>query len=208
MIRIEPYKNMNAAIQALDNGGRFYKIQTKANDGIIDESELENVGGTFKDKQEMILFLQMSLMKLEESDKTAILSKFDNELKSTYENHKPRELKPHQVSLRGKLSSNAIIKGFPKLIDPKSDFEGSIMFPVSGGNTTTLVMIPLTEEYDVYEVKDEQSLKPFLVAHLKNIEKLPNKRMIIGGIIKEMKITDDEDEGEKRFLEAVYYFED
>ena len=69
MKKIEPYRNINDAISNLDNGGRFYNILTKADDGIISKSELGKVGGIFNDKQQMILFLELSISKLDNGKK-------------------------------------------------------------------------------------------------------------------------------------------
>ena len=77
MKKVSPYKTINEAIQSLDNGGRFYNILTKADDGIINQAELGKVGGVFNDKQQMILFFEMSILGLIQADKDSIISKFD-----------------------------------------------------------------------------------------------------------------------------------
>ena len=60
MKKIEPYKNINEATLSLDNGGRFYNVLTKSDDGIISSSELGKVAGLFIDKQKMVLFLDLA----------------------------------------------------------------------------------------------------------------------------------------------------
>lgn len=207
MKELIPYKNIDDAIQSLDNGGRFYNIQTKAKDGVINQSELGKVGGVFNGKQQMILFLEMSILKLGQSEKTSVITKLDRDLTKTYKKYKAQELLPSEANTKGIISSNAIITGIPKLIDHKSDFEAFIMFPLMIGNVTTFMMIPLVDEYDVYELRDEESSETFLVAHLKDSKKLPNKKMIMGGVLKELKTSEEEDEAKGKFLEAVYYFD-
>ncbi|MFA5299412.1 MAG: hypothetical protein WC389_14575 [Lutibacter sp.] len=207
MKKIEPYFNINEAIQSLDNGGRFYNIQTKAKDGIINQSELGKVGGIFNDKQQMILFLEMSILKLNQSDKNSIISTLDSDLKKTFQKYKSLELLPSEANSKGIISSNAIITGIPKLIDSKSNIEGFILFPIMSGNVTTIMMIPLIDEFDVYELRDEESSETFLIAHLKDSERLPSKKMIIGGVLKELNKSEAEDEAKGKFLEAVYHFE-
>ena len=61
MKKITPYKTTRNAITAMDNGGRFYNLLTKANDGNVSTSELAKVAGVFSDKQKMVLYLDMSL---------------------------------------------------------------------------------------------------------------------------------------------------
>lgn len=205
MKKIQPYKNIYEAIQSLDNGGRFYNILTKADDGIINQAELGKVGGIFNSKQQMILFFEMSTLELNQKEKDIIISKFDNSLISSYQKYKSQELLPSEAQLKGVISSNAIITGIPKLIDSKSEFNGFIMFPIMAGSVTTFMMIPIIDEYDVYELKDEESSETFLIAHLKDSEKLPQKKMIIGGVLKELQTNEKEDKAEGKFLEAVYH---
>lgn len=207
MKKIEPYKNVNSALQSLDNGGQFFNFRTKAKDGIITQSELGKIGGVFIENQQLILFLEMSLLQLDQSAKKTVISKLDSGLQKKYLKYKPQELLPSEANSKGIISSNAIIKGIPKLIDSKSDFEGFIMFPIMSGNTTTFAMIPLIDEYDVYELRDEESSETFLIAHLKDSERLPNKKMILGGVLKELNEREEENEAKGKFLEAIYHSE-
>lgn len=207
MTKLEPYENKVEAIQSLDNGGRFYNIQTKAKDGVINQTELGKVGGFFNDKQQMILFLEMSISKLDQLEKDSIIEKLDSDLKTTYKKYKSQELLPSEAIANGIISSNAIIRGIPKLIDYKHDFEWFILFPIIASNITSIIMIPLIEQYSVYELRDEKSSDSFLIAHLKDSKQLPNKKIIIGGVLKELKINENEKEAKGKFLEALYYIE-
>ena len=81
------------------------------------------------------------------------------------------------------------------------------MFPIMSGSVTTFMMIPLIDQYDVYELRDEESSETFLIAHLKGSEKLPSKKMILGGVFKELNISEAEDGIKAKFLKTVYHFE-
>lgn len=207
MIKIEPYKNINDAISSLDNGGRFYNILTKADDGIISKSELGKVGGIFNDKQQMILFLELSISRLDDLKKNAIISKLESELQQTYQKYKPVELLPSEANSKGIIASNTIITGIPKLTESKSDFTGFIMIPIIAGNVTTFAMIPLMDAYDVYELRDEASDNSFLIAHARGTNTLPEKRIKVAGILKELKSNEHEEKASKKFLEAIYHME-
>ncbi len=205
MKEIETYENINEALESLDNGGRFYNFQTKANDGIINQAELGKVGGFFNDQQQMILFLEMSILRLKQTEKAAIVSNFDCDLTDTYQKYKSQELLPSEANSKGILASNAIITGIPKLVDSKVDFEGFILFTMIIGNMTSFMMIPLVDQYDVYELRDEVSSETFIIAHLKESERLPNKKVILGGVLKELKSSEEEEVAKGKFLEAVYF---
>ena len=207
MKKIKPYKNINDAISNLDNGGRFYNVLTKADDGIISKSELGKVGGIFNDKQQMILFFELSISNLDDKKRNAIISKLEQSLQKVYLKYKPIELLPSEAHTKGVIASNAIITGIPRLTQSKSDFIGFIMIPVIAGNVTTFSMIPLIDLYDVYELRDEESDKNFLIAHSKGTNKLPEKKIKVAGVLKELKSAKNEKKASKKFLEAVYHME-
>lgn len=200
---VKPYTNLNKAIISLDNGGRFYNLLTKAEDGIISQAELGKLGGIFNDKQKMILFLELSISKLKESEKAIVILKLDDNLKKDYFKYKPQTLLPSEVNEKGVLSSNIILTGVPELIDSKSDFKGFIMIPIMTGKVMTFSLIPLIDQYDVYEMRDEITSETFIIAHSKTSIKLPNKKMVVAGVLKELE--KDEKGVKQKFLEAIYH---
>jgi hypothetical protein len=207
MKKIEPFRNYRDALSTLDNGGRFYNILTKADDGIISKAELGKVGGIFYDKQQMILFFELSISKLGDEKKKAVISKLDDNLQKMYLKYKPIELLPSEAYTKGTIASNTIITGIPTLTESKSEFIGFIMIPIITGNVTTFTMIPLIDMYDVYEIRDEESDENFLIAHAKGATKLPKKKMKVAGVLKELRSDRKERAASKRFLEAIYHME-
>lgn len=202
---VKPYSNINDALSSLDNGGRFYNLFTKANDGLISEAELSKTGSILDDKQTLILLLEMSISKLKKSDKEVVISKLDEKLKKSYLKYKPKNLLPAEIKKKGVLSSNAILTCIPKLVDSKSSFNGFIMVPIMVNSVTTFSPIPIIESYDIYELKDEVSSETFIIAHSKDFKKLPNKKITVGGVLKEFDITEDEKGDDQMFLEVLYY---
>lgn len=207
MEKIEPFKTPNDAITILDNGGRFYNILTTADDGIISKAELGKVGGIFNNQQQMILFLELSLTQLDEAQKAQVISRLDKNLKETYLKYKPKDLLPSQAQSSGIKAANAIITGIPKLTESKNDFNGFIMMPIMIGSVTTFTMIPIMDRYDVYEIRDQESDITFLIAHIKGTQKLPEKRIKIAGVLKELKDNKNQTTADKLFLEAVYHMD-
>jgi len=201
MKKIEPYKNINEATLSLDNGGRFYNVLTKSDDGIISSSELGKVAGLFIDKQKMVLFLDLAISNFDVNTKEKIVDSLDVSLRSTYEKYKSHELLPSEAYDKGILSSNSIITGFPKKIDSKSDFNGVIVLPVG----KSFVVMPIIDKYDVYEIRDEVSDDTFLIAHARGSIVLPEKKIKVAGVLKELKSNKNEKKTSKKFLEALYY---
>ena len=124
-------------------------------------------------------------------------------LRSTYEKYKSQEFLPSEAYDKGILSSNSIITGFPKKIDSKSDFNGVIVLPVG----KSFVVMPIIDKYDVYEIRDEVSDDTFLIAHARGSIVLPEKKIKVAGVLKELKANKNEKKASKRFLEALYYLD-
>lgn len=207
MKKVTPYNNLSEAISKLDNGGRFYNLLTKAEDGVISKAELGKVGGIFNDKQKMILFLELSISDLSRNEKQSILSKLDTSLQTSYQKYEALRLLSSEAQQKGEIASNAIITGVPKLSDSESKMMGFIMVPIVVGSVTTFSMIPLMEQYDIYELRDEESSKSVLIAHTKSSEKLPAKKIKVAGVFKELRSSEDEDTPSKKFLEVLYYLD-
>lgn len=96
MYQIEPFQNINDAISNLDNGGRFFNLFTKANDGIITKAELGKSSKIFKNLSQMILFLELSMSKLNNYEKSSIISKLEENLQKIYLKYKPLKLLPSE----------------------------------------------------------------------------------------------------------------
>lgn len=182
MEEIKPYATAEEAIRDLDNGGRFYNLFTKAEDDVITAAELSKVSGAFFGKQQMILFLEMALSRLNATDKAEVLSKLDESLQSHYQTYKPQTLASLQANEKGKLTSSTIITGIAKLQQSKSYLNGFIMIPVGKAFT----MVPIMDLYHIYEFTEEGSNYQILMAHSKVQTKLnlPETQLTVGGVWK------------------------
>jgi len=78
------------------------------------------------------------------------------------------------------------------------------MIPIMAGKTMTMMMIPIMDKYDVYEMKDDINGEQFFIAHARSDNKLPQEKITIAGIIKELKADKKEDQPSEKFLEIVY----
>lgn len=205
MKKITPYKTTSNALASLDNGGRFYNFASKADDGEISSAELAKAAGVFSDKQQMMLYLEMSISELDQDSQKRVLSSLSVDLKATHKKYAPQHLIPSKAKTEGKLTSCAIITGIPNLVDSKTDFNGFIMIPIASGKVTTFVMIPLIDQYDVYELRDHETAQDFLIAHNRGSNKLPESMVRCGGVLKELKNGKDKGADATIFLETIYY---
>jgi hypothetical protein len=205
MQHIIPFQHTKEALTALDNGGHFYNLFTKANDGIITAPELGKVAGMYSSRQQMSVYLAMSVCKLNAVGQEQVIYSLSPELKSAFEQHLPLFFSPALAVAEARVASGAIITGVPKRIDSSTAFVGFVIVPIFVGGVTTMMMIPMMEQYDVYELYDEQSADQFIIAHTRGKEKLPETAIRVGGIIKELKTDKSGSTPPAKFLEALYY---
>lgn len=60
MREVHPYKTAGGLLKALDNGGRFFNIFTRAGDDKITRSELAKAAGEFGSTPKAVLFFEMA----------------------------------------------------------------------------------------------------------------------------------------------------
>lgn len=205
MEQIIPYQNITAALVQLDNGGHFFNLFSKAEDGEITAAELSKVAGMFNERQKLVLYLELSISALPKEDQMDIISKLDDKLRRDFLKYKAQELMASEAEERGVLSANAIIKGIPMLKDSESEFKGLILIPLSTGKAMTFVPVPIIDQYDIYEIRDDHSSETFLIAHYRGKEKLPAEKLKIAGVIKDLEIKVDGVKSRQKFLEINYY---
>ena len=204
MQQITPYRTKNGALTALDNGGRFYNLFTKANDGEISMAELGKVAGAFVDTQRMFLYFEMALAHLDAADTEAVIAAMSGELRSLHHQCAPLRMSVARAREHGHAAQSVIVTGIPHHVDSKTEFSGFIMIPIQTGNVTSMTMIPIMDQYDVYEVRDEETDSDFLIAHARGSRQLPATPLRLGGVIKELQKKDD-DSKHRFFLETLFY---
>jgi hypothetical protein len=205
MKQIIPYQNLAAALAHLDNGGRFYNLFSKAEDGEIDVAELSKVAGMFNEKQKLVLFLELSMSALSKEDQVTIISKLDPQLRRDFLKYKAQELMASAAEAEGVLAGNAIITGVPTVKDSKSEFKGIILIPILTGKVMTFIPVPIIDQYDIYEIHDEHSSETFLIAHYRKKEKLPAQKIKVAGVLKKLEVKVNGEKGYQKFLELNYY---
>jgi len=201
---ITPYKSLDEATTSLDNGGRFYNFLSTAEDGVISPAEVGKVAGLYNDRQKMVLYLAMCISGLKTSAQRQVEISLSKDLKTSYEKYFPQYYKPSEAKNLGVLGTNAIITGVPIHIDSREDFNGFVMMPVLMGSVMIMMLIPIIDNYDVYHLKDETTSQTFLIAHARSKEKLPQKPLTAGGILKEIKLKKDEKGPSEKYLEILY----
>ncbi len=205
MKKVTPYKTKRNAIAALDNGGRFYNWASKARDGTITTAELRKAAGVFSGVQNIMVYLEMSLAEFEEDERRRVLAHLSTDLKGKYNSHRPNYLRSDDDLNRFEDGASAIVTGVPRLVDSKNEFTGFIMIPMTTGEVTTFTMVPIIEQYDIYELEGGEFSRRFFIGHKKSARNLSGVTVRCGGIFKELKASSKGGASPNRFLEIIYY---
>jgi hypothetical protein len=207
MREITPYKTFEGALRALDNGGRFYNIFTDAEDETIDSAELAKVAGVYASLSKAFLFYGMSTFNLPHNAKRKLDSYLNKHLKAMYRRSRPQVMPPSKIETGGKAGSSNIVTGFPRHLEKREEFYGFIMYPMTVGKTTNMMMIPLYDQFDVYEVFDTRAYKPprTVIATTRGSRKLGPGETRFGGFLKKLTFKDPTSKKHGLFLETIYY---
>ncbi|SEG40285.1 hypothetical protein [Algoriphagus boritolerans] len=208
MKQITPYTSYHEAIEAFDNGGKFFNLFCHAHDGVVSPAELGKVAEVADDKQSMILYLVMSISRLDNRSRERILARLDAQLFDIYEKYRPVHMSLDQMLERGKAGMSTTLVGTVKKISNSSAFSGSIMVPVVIDEVTTFTMVPIEDSYEVYELRSEHSKNVALVAHHKEKEGLPERKLRVGGMINSLSEGEAANQPNTVFLEVQFYMEE
>lgn len=208
MKHITPFSSFHEAIATFDNGGKFFNLFSHAKDGVVSSAELGKVVGVTNDKQALILYLIMSISRLDNHSRERVLARLDAELFDMYEKYRPVHMSLDQVADHGKAGISTTLVGTPKKINTSSEIGGTIMVPVVVGAVTSFTMVPIVTSYEVYELRSEETNAVVMIAHHKEKEPLPERKLRLGGMLTSLSQADDIDHPKEVFLEVQFYMEE
>lgn len=207
MRELAPYKTIRGLQKALDNGGRFYNIFTAAGDSTVSRAELAKAAGVFTNEVSAFLFLEMAQQELPDPDRAAIEGLLELDLRQRYRRQRPTILNPSEVEGQGTAGKAVIVAGYPRFVEDRTQFSGFIMVPMQMGKTMTFVMVPIFDQFDVYEVFDDRRMrKPNSVIATVRGQKVDCEGPIrFGGVLRKLTFEDKTQKSHKFYLEVAYY---
>ena len=203
MEQISLFKSASQAIDSLDNGAEYYNIFTKADDDLISQSEVSKVAGVRLPKQKAVLFLKLAMSGLTEREQQEIEGRFDDRLSENFTKYNPEFVESVQAVEALNPGTGVIITGTPRKIEGEGVVSGYISIPV----IDVFTLIPISETYIVYEIKDEETRNRVLVAHDKDAGLLPENKMKIAGVVKQFQLAQEDDSEFEKFIEVDYFVE-
>jgi hypothetical protein len=207
MRELKPYRTMHGLQTALDNGGRFYNLFSTSQDNLVTRGELAKAAGVFSAGTQAFLFLEMMQQELSAEERQSILQLLDTDLQNNYQRQRPVFLAPSEVEAEGEAGRSVIVAGYPRFVENRTEFSGFIMVPISTGKVTTFTMIPIFDQFDVYEVFDDERMLTLnsVVATVRG-QKIEHRGPIrFGGVLRKLQFKDETKRSHLFYLETVFY---
>jgi hypothetical protein len=202
MREIRPYKTVRGARKALDNGGRFFNLFARADDDVVDSAELAKAAGVYSSGIRALLYFEMALMELSPKERAEVTGLLSPELRTRYVAQRPKILAPSAVESEGQAGLPAIVSGYQVFVENRSEFLGFIVIVVRAA-----VLIPIIDQFDVYEVFDTPDLREpkTVIATTRGSRRLDGVYSRFGGVLKELYFDDKTGKEHGLYLEAMYY---
>jgi hypothetical protein len=199
--QIIPYRTLRGAKKAIDSGGRFYDLVARAGDDKVDASELARAAGVFKAGTKAFLFLEMAMADLSRGDRMELTSLMSADLQQRFRAQRPVTLPPSAVEAQGEAGFPTIVSGYPAFVEDRSQFSGFIVLV-----TPTVMLIPIIDHFDVYEVFDtpDMSTPRTVIATTRGSARLGYVRHRFGGVLKELQFEDKTGRKHGLYLETMY----
>jgi len=200
---IVPYRTLGGAKKALDNGGRFFNLFAKADNGVVSGVELARAAGVFSSDLRALLFFEMAVAGLSPGESETMVAHLSPDVLARLESSRPRTLKPSLVESDGQAGMPAIVTGYPVFVVDQSQFQGFLIVVV----VPTVVLIPIFDKYDVYEVYDTPELNTVrtVIATTRGSKRMDGLCVRFGGVLKELLFEDKTGKAHGLYLDTMYY---
>ncbi len=161
----------------------------------------------FGSKPKAVLFFEMAQQALAPHARTRAVAALGPKARNDRKKFLPVMLRPSLVESKGRAGGCVIVEGYPRFLKNKTEFTGMLMIPIVSGSVTTFVMVPLYDQFDVYEVFDDRRMqRPYCVLATTRGAKFPTGDPVrLGGILRELKAKKKTERQHKFYLEACYY---
>ncbi|MFN0021458.1 MAG: hypothetical protein ACKVP0_24675 [Pirellulaceae bacterium] len=200
MKEIKPYKTLQGAKAALDNGGRFFNLWARAGDDRITTDELTKAAGAFGQESIAFLFLDMALADLPEEQREQVTKLLTPKMAARYRRNCPNILKPSQAG-KAKPGTLVIVEGVPIYAEEAVQKRRSFIF-------VGKVMVPIVidDHYQTYDLNDALATRspPLPMIMARQAKRLEEGVTRFGGLLKEFTL---EGNPKKKgvYFEPVYF---
>ena len=206
MQEVEPFRTKEELVSAIDNGGRFYNLFSRAHDQIVTRGELAKAAGVWASDLNAFLFLDLASFQFDERDKKAVVSLLEPDLRDRYQEMAPTVLRPSLVDQEGKAGDAVIVEGVLQQCHDKTQFSGCVYTPIMIGDVTTYTLTPIFNSFTVYKVFDEEGSEPCaVIAAPLHSGFVDGDEIRFAGYLRELEFEEEEYRTNKFYLEPTFF---
>ena len=207
MRELKPYRTKQGLRKANDNGGPFYNFFTDADDHVVTRAELAKAAGAFTAGVNAFLFLEMAQQELQSDYRQSIIDLLKPGLRKDFRRNRPKTLLPSAVEKEATAGRSVIVTGYPRFVEDRTQFSEFIMIPMVASKVTTFTMIPIFDQFDVYEVFDDRRMRSpnSMVATVRGQRLAHDGPIRFGGVLRNLEFKDKTKKSHKFYLETVFY---
>jgi hypothetical protein len=200
MREIKPYKTLQGAKAALDNGGRFFNLWDRACDDKIASDELTKAAGVFGRESLAFLFLDMAIADLPEQHQQQVTQLLMPGVAERYRRKRPSSIKPSEAS-KGKPGDMVIVEGIPAFVEETVQRRMTFIF-ING----VMIPVPIDDRYQTYDLKDDRATQssPLPMITARRAKRLEEGTARFGGLLKEFTL-DGNPKKKGVYFEPVYF---
>jgi hypothetical protein len=105
-----PYKTVEGARRALDNGGRLFDLLSSRDDGVVSAGELKRASGALN-KHIAFLYFDLVCSLLPRDELKNMVARFDDRLRADYREARPRWLSLRELWARPRPGTCVVLEG-------------------------------------------------------------------------------------------------
>lgn len=196
MHKVTPYRTRRGLERALDNGGRWYDLFSRAGDGRVSESELSRAASG----RDPGLFLALAGALLSDADRSRIIDVLPEATAERVRLFRPTRASPARVAGARDVGGRYVVEGRLHAVTDPEILLRNVVFRITDG--TDRSSYPLGDPYKVFQVRaDEADDGPF-VLFARGRRAPPTVPMRLGGILRRLVYDHDQ---LMWFLEPHFY---
>ena len=188
MREIVPVRALDEFRRAFDNGGRFWNLFAKRDDGVIAAGELASAAESATAGPHAILHFELHRSFLPEGERAAALALLDPALRARHGSHAPVATAPSRMEREAGDGRAAILTGVPTRMLRPDLVGGMTEFRQPTMGAVAMTDVPLHLPFTLYEMHDTSTGEHTAVLAVLKAEEpeLPRAPMRVAGIVREL----------------------
>ncbi|MEO0479340.1 MAG: hypothetical protein AAF196_07665 [Planctomycetota bacterium] len=148
---VPPYSSLQQAMEALDNGGRFYHWASHARDELVTAAELRKEAKILARDNISAMFFAVATSKLSDQDRARLNAKLADDAREVMAKFGPRRLSPSAFQDSAEQKGSYLLEGEVRVVEDEARL-GFVPVTTMVNNVPMTTSTPVGKLYTVYEL--------------------------------------------------------